>query len=272
MAEGISFDALAAEMENFISNAREEFQHRTDNWPNDLSHNEFHEVVGALLARQVTLATHIAISPNLWSEHVAPLILRAMADVYITLAWILKDPDIRSRKFIEYGLGQAKLMLEHRRMELGEQKGSPAMQEALDAEEAWINAQRLMLLTEVNVGSWSGISTREMAAEADCLDFYNYVYVPFSACAHSAWHHVARHNLKICRNPLHRGHSVAHMPEYEPHIHYVYLAGKYLQKAFAEFDAATNVTRPSKSAFQILCNWLEGNEHSSGGEGDAKLP
>jgi hypothetical protein len=45
-----------------------------------------------------------------------------------------------------------------------------------------------------------------MAEEAGCIDFYNYVYTPFSACAHSMWHHIARYDLRECGNPLHRHH------------------------------------------------------------------
>jgi hypothetical protein len=39
----------------------------------------------------------------------APIILRAMVDLYITLSWIFKDPLERSKKYIAYGLGQEKL-------------------------------------------------------------------------------------------------------------------------------------------------------------------
>jgi hypothetical protein len=33
-----------------------------------------------------------------------------------------------------------------------------------------------------------------MAEQAGLLDFYNYVYTPFSQCAHSTWYHVGRYN------------------------------------------------------------------------------
>ena len=149
-------------------------------------------MVGALLARQVTLARQMAVSPQIWNDHIAPIILRAMADVYISLVWILKDPVDRSRKFVLYGLGQAKLELEHHKVQIGDRKLTPEEKMWIEASEAWINSQRFTFLTEVNVGSWSGIPTRQMAEEADCIDFYNYVYNPFSACTNSMWHHVAR--------------------------------------------------------------------------------
>ena len=81
-----------------------------------------------------------------------------------------------------------------------------------------------------------------MAEEADCLDFYNYVYTPFSACTHSMWHHIARYNLVQCVNPLHRFHAVPVAIDDTPaDLEMVYLAGKYLQKTFAAFDKETGV-------------------------------
>ena len=97
-----------------------------------------------------------------------------MTDAYITLAWILKDPIERSRKLILYGLGQQKLMQEHRREALIAEGKDPAQDPMVKASEAWLNAQRFDFLTEVNVGSWSEAAVREMAEQADCLDLYRY--------------------------------------------------------------------------------------------------
>jgi hypothetical protein len=124
-------------------------------------------------------------SPSSWNGHIAPLLLRAMADVYINFAWVLCDPGDRAKKFILYGLGQAKLELEHRRADLASREAKVGELERIQIQEDWINKQRATFLTDVNVGSWSGISTRTMADEAGCIDFYNYVYTPFSACTHS---------------------------------------------------------------------------------------
>jgi Family of unknown function (DUF5677) len=179
----------------FVDCAREELKQRWSSWQVDLTRNEVHEVIGAIVARQVTLATQIAQSPSIWNGHIAPLVLRAMADVYITIAWILKDPDDRARKFILYGLGQEKLQLEHRKAQIAGREPTLEEQLMIEASEAWINSQRFTFLTEVSLGSWSGLSTRDMAEQAGCLDFYNYVYVPFSPCSHSMWHHISRYNL-----------------------------------------------------------------------------
>lgn len=252
MTEDVAFDQLEDVLKRFIARANEELSLRWDQWAIDLSHNEFREVAGSLLARQVTLATHLATNPLVWNVDVAPIILRAMADVYITLAWVLRDPIGRSKQFIHYGLGQEKLQLEHRHADLDRREPMEGELEHLKMVENWINSQRAIFLTDVNVGSWSGISTRRMAEEAECLDFYNYVYTPFSACAHSMWHHVARYNLKQCQNPLHQLHGVPYVPDQLIDLYYMYLGAKYLHKTFSTFDIATSISIEGQSAYDIL--------------------
>jgi hypothetical protein len=243
-------------IEAYCARARAELDDRVEKWRLTFEAIDSHAVIGGLLARQVTLAVQIASCPRIWNAHVAPLLLRAMADLHITIDWVLQDPPDRSRKFIHYGLGQLKLELEHRRAELRTREPGAGELDMLEATEAWISGQRHTFLTAVNLGSWSGISVREMADQAGCLDFYNYVYTPFSACSHSMWHHVARLNLDQCRNPLHPRHYVPAVPELDLDPHYLYLAAKYLQKTLATFDAATGVTTVLEPAFDVLCRGL----------------
>jgi hypothetical protein len=107
-------------MHEYARAAESELTERWKNWKLDLTYREMYEVIGALLGRQVTLATSLALSPENWNQHVAPLILRSMADNYITLAWIFCEPVERSRKFFYYGLGQEKLQIEHLKKRLAE--------------------------------------------------------------------------------------------------------------------------------------------------------
>jgi hypothetical protein len=257
MKEEKAFQATLEEtVEAFVRRARDEFEYRIKKWPTDLRHNDVHEVIGALLARQVTLAIQLASSPSNWNGHVAPLFLRAIADVYINIAWVLRDPDDRAKKFILYGLGQAKLELEHRRADLAAREAKSGEAEYIQIQEDWINRQRATFLTDVNVGSWSGISTRAMADEAGCIDFYNYVYTPFSACTHSTWFHVARYNLNPCNNPLHRYHSIPVIIDTPLDPHYLHLAARYLQKTFAMFDEVFGKFSRRKSALDVLTDGL----------------
>jgi hypothetical protein len=256
MTEDSESQRIEELIKSFVDETHLELIQRWEKWTIDLSENEIYEVVGALLARQVTLAIQIAQCPQIWNGHIAPIILRAMADVFISLAWVLKDPLDRSRKFILYGLGQAVLQLEHRKAQIVGREPSPEEKQLLEASEEWINSQRFSFLVDVSVGSWSGIPTRQMAEEAGFLDFYNYVYNPFSACTHSMWHHVARYNLIQCANPLHKYHKVPADPELPTDLHNFYLAGKYLEKTFRVFDEKFSIQIEIPSAHKHLCEGL----------------
>lgn len=220
----------------YLADVDGELAERLKAWPPDFSHIQVYEVIGGLLARQATLVKEIAGAPSLWNGHSAPIMLRAMADVYINLAWLLLDPADRCLKYISFGLGQAKLELEHRRAEIGARTPTPDESANLKAREAWIDSQRGTFLQDVDLGKWSGLSVRQMAEEAGCIDFYHYVYSPFSGCAHSMWQHIAIYNLKNCSNPLHRYHRLPDSPLLEPDIDYFLLAAKYWSKSLRTFD------------------------------------
>jgi hypothetical protein len=199
---------------------------------------EVFNVLTALLARQATLAIELASAPQMWNGHSAPLFLRAMTDVHITLSWICMDPTTRARQYIDHGLGQAVLALEHRKkqMEHVAADSKDDLEKIIGREEAWIDSQKWNFLVGVNVGSWSGKNTREMAEEAGILEFYNYVYTPFTQCVHSTWYHVGRYNSWPSETPLNRLLRVPYISDAESDIWHLSLAAKYLDKSFALFD------------------------------------
>lgn len=201
----------------------------------ELYEAEPHEVIGALLARQATLTTQLALVPQIWNGHIAPLILRCMIDAHITLAWILKEPIDRAKRYILYGLGQEKLYIEH--LKSGKESGDDSMvDKIIEMRESWLNSQRSDFLTEVDVGSWSGMTTRDMAEEADCKSLYNHAYLPFSGVVHNMWQHVAIYNLKQCRNPLHKYHRVPIIAEAPLEPDFVYRSAKYISRSFKAVD------------------------------------
>ena len=236
----------------YVRMAKIELSERWRNWPEDLSCCELYEVVGALIARQVTLATQVVLSPNLWNDHIAPLILRSMADNYITLAWIFGDPIDRSRKFVFYGLGQEKLQVEHLKSRLVAENEKADQSKEIENRERWIDAQQYGFLTEVNIGSWSGIDTRTMAEQANCLDFYNYSFQPFTSATHNMWNHVGKHNLVVCPNPLHRYHRMPIVRPLPPSLYFPLEAALYAEKAFTLFDEKTSNTAKPPSAYHEL--------------------
>lgn len=253
---------LESIVDEYRNSVRHELHDRMMRWTPDLSCAESHEVVGSLLARIVTLATQLANAPQMWNGHIAPVLLRTIVDAHITLAWILVDPTDRSRKFILYGLGQEKLCLEHLRNQM--QLNDPLLENA----DAWLASQRYPFLTEVNLGSWSGIDTRRMAEQADCLDLHRHAYIPFSAAVHSMWNHVGKYNLSICENPLHRYHGIPDDPDIPIDPDYLYRAAKYVAESFSLFDSKTSVQSSTPSAFTHLVERMSelGSNLDSDGE------
>jgi len=129
----------------------------------------------------------------------------------------------------------------------------------LEARERWIDTQRIGWLLDVDLGKWSGLSVRQMAVEANCLDFYNYVYTPFSACVHSMWHHIAHYDLRVCGNPLHRYHRRPTSEALVPDVYYLTLAAKYWSKTLGTFDRAHGIAIRGPSSYETLMDAVTGN-------------
>src|SRR5208283_953814 len=125
-------------------------EERWNKLPKDVFEQYQCEVIGAILARQVTLTKRMARNSDFWTVHIAPLLLRVMVDNYITLAWILQDLTTRSKQFVLYGLGQAKLNVEH--LKVGNEASEPGAKQMIEAWEKWINRQQYSFLTNVNLG------------------------------------------------------------------------------------------------------------------------
>lgn len=270
MSEGsVPFAKVMEIIDEYVDGVRSELDVRWAAWKIDLTKTHVYEVIGGLVAREVTLATQLAQAPPVWNGHVAPLFLRAMTDAYVTLAWIFEDPESRSDQYVKYGLGQRKLWIEHLKaslVESGEENVDehPVVKRALE----YLNAERFEHLTEVSVGSWSEMPTRKMAEESGCLDLYNLAYVPFSAAVHSMWYHVASYNLVRCDSPLHQHHRIPLDPELEPEFDFVYRAAKYVRKTFVLFDEKTGVSVDLPSSFERLVAAMS----TLGGEAPSKSP
>lgn len=230
-------DAVFDVVHRYCETVERGLRERCEKLEVDLYDTAPHEVAGALIARQATLSIQLARSPGNWNGHVAPLFLRAMVDAHISLAWVLSGPPSRAKQFILYGLGQEKLFIEHLKSELDERNGEDEQLASLiEAREGWLNAQRRDFMTEVNVGSWSGHNTREMAEQSGCESLYKYAYLPFSGAAHSMWQHVGVYNLQPCTNPLHKYHRMPAILPTAIDPDYVYRSSKYVTRSFNEFD------------------------------------
>jgi hypothetical protein len=256
-------DPMGGFIVGFRNAVRADLRARLKCWPLDLNEAEAYEVTAGLLCRQATIALEFSTAPQIWTPNSAPIFLRAIADVFISLAWILKDPGPRAKLFVEDGLGAIKLQIAHHERSL-EATEDPAEQAQLRAMiemwKSWLAGQRIDIFVEVNLGNWSGLNTRKMAQEAGFLDFYNHVYQPFSNVAHSNWSHVSLFNTVPCENPAHRGHRAPAIHDLEPDPHWLFLATKYLSKTLDHFDTVKNLSALPHAAFEYISQALARTE------------
>ena len=253
--EDVEGDGLEAFVATFRNSVKADLLSRLGRFLIDLNRVDYYEVVSALLSRQASLAVEFAAAPGAWTPNCAPILLRAMADVFITLSWILADPDARSKRFVEDGLGVVKLEVAHRERELPQlssDEEKEAAKEIIAAQKAWLAGQRLDALVEINLGSWSGLSARKMAEETENLDFYNYVYQPFSSCVHSNWFHISMYNTTACENPAHRWHRLPVMHDFNADAFWLYLCAKYYSKTLRVFDRAVGLDGMNDTAFDLF--------------------
>ena len=247
--KSINFEPLIIEYSN---NIEQEFAHLWNSWEIDMNEKEIYEVISGLVARQITMAKQFSYCISGWTGDFAPIILRSLADNFINIAWILKSPLERSRKFIFYGLGREKLNIEHRKIQMEADGIDTKDDPIIEVSTHWINFHQYEFLTNVNVGSWSEKSIYKMAEEADCKGFYNHVYQPFSNAAHSAWNHVGKYNVKKSENPLHNNLLIPRINDGEPHYDYFELAAKYVEKALNAVHNTFGIERHEKNAYSIL--------------------
>ena len=103
-----------------------------------------------------------------------------------------------------------------------------------------------------------------MAEEAGILEFYNYVYTPFSQCAHSTWYHVGRYNSGPSESPLTRQVWMPYIADSSSDIWNLHPAAKYLDKTFNLFDEKA-LGRPPSSAVH---DWIYGEIQTRFGSDD----
>lgn len=181
----------------------------------DISNPVKDEVLGGLISRQARLATAVVSDSNIWTLDLGRIIQRCMVDTHITLSWLIKEGKQEDyEKFVEFGLGQEKLLMEHLKARLDE--SDPKFKEKsaeIEYRKNWIDSQLLTNFLPVNVGNWTTKNVHKMAEEAQCMDIYNLSYTPFSNTVHGMWNTLARVNLKFCLNPLHKFHRLPSLEE-----------------------------------------------------------
>lgn len=171
-----------------------------------------HEVLLGMLSRQQYLAVMMTHSMTSWNHEFGGIIMRSMVDLLICGHWIAKDLTTRARKYIDYGLGQQKLLNEKYLAKLEAKGIDPEEDEQYILMRSWLVREISPDFIEVDVANWSGISVRQMAEQADVKSLYDFSYQPLSFIGHSTWNFVARSHLKTCTDPLHGYHKIPRFP------------------------------------------------------------
>lgn len=249
-------DKLWDIISDYNRNVIAELYERWKLWKYSTRNREQHEVIGGLLSREVTLATQLANAPSIWNAHVAPVILQAMTNVYIMLAWILEDPKERARKFIACGIEREKLAINYLKTYLRSLGKDPRKDEMLKKRELWLNSQRYPFLEKMKEISHDK-DHKTMAEEAGCSDLYEFSNTYFNAAMQSTWDHIARYNLSLSATPPSEHHRIPIVTSMDPNFDYLHRAAEYVEKAFCLFDEKTKTRTKLPSAFELLNDALE---------------
>lgn len=174
----------------------------------DPDSDESSAVLLGLASRMYRLLYALVERPSAWAPEVAGLHLRPLVDTRILVGWLVtrNDPEIFAA-YREYGLGRLKLLREHIKSDLGDDLDDTArdMLEYLDRR---VNLERDELFQPVNLGSFAGVSPRDMAMEADLKREYDLSYAPLSSDNHGEWPSVRENDTIVCREALHGNHRV----------------------------------------------------------------
>lgn len=250
-------DTLETVIEEYRNNISVELKERWNSWNIEINSKEIYEVNGGLLCRQVILMRHFAIARAAWNSDLAPIFHRTQIDNFISLSWILLDPLERAKKYIYHGLGVEKLNINARKEQLKLDGYEDNNDPLIEYSQAWLSSQRYDFLTEVNFGSWSGISTKKMAEESNNIQLYNYSYQPFSSTSHNMWNHIGKMCMRQSENPLHKLLHIPTIVDYEPDLWSLELGAKYLDRSFKCVDNFFPLLSNIKSSYETLIKELE---------------
>ena len=140
---------------------------------------------------------------------VGRIALRALAEVYISLSFLLKtdDPSLW-RRFRSYGSGQAKLAF----LKILERGDELPKYVELSTLERLANEDMWQEFVDIDVGHWANKDLRRMSEEAGVKDVYDAYYDWPSTFVHGQWPAIRNTVFEVCLNPLHRLHRIPRPP------------------------------------------------------------
>lgn len=215
------------------------------------------EVRFGLLARQTRFTAAVTRDAMLWSEDLGRVFARSIIETYVTMAWLVKNAQQSDYEaFVEYGLGQEKLLIEHLRARNGGREGTDDAA-ALSERELWLSQFQYAYLTSVNVGQWSSKNVREMSAAVGEKELYDFAYVPFSSEVHGMWNAIAHANLRRCEEPLHRFHLVPDLQPSPLTIHAPLLVAEIMDRTYRAWESSTTLEPLRRTVFNDFRDEIE---------------
>jgi hypothetical protein len=171
-------------------------------------------------------------------------------------------------------LGQEKLQIERQKSILSELGAEDRRTHELmiEAMQSWVENQHYLFLQYVDIGSWSGISTRKMAEEAECLNIYDFAFTPWSYSVHSTWNHIGKADSFPSAEPLHKHIRQPANLRHGQHFDVVWQAAKYFDETCSllvnEFNLEMELPPPRTWVSERLETLIaemneEGDEESS---------
>jgi len=240
-------DVRAAFVEAIDELGRElrQLQHRAEF---DIFEPVANEVQFGLASRIYRLLRRLVADPNLWTNDMAPHIVRSIIDARIVSAWLIaKDDQALYARYKDYGLGKRKLfkLQLEKLMDQDEQAASDANQALHQSVADEVNEDVLEEFIKIDVGgSFSGKSIRDMAQDTGLGELYSLSYQPLSTEAHGEWNSLVSFDLQRCANPLHRYHRLGAFdtaPGSYVHIGWLYSALNVAEEAISAIFGAHNV-------------------------------
>lgn len=172
----------------------------------DLYSPQRDEILLGLCARLIRLCVLMASDPNLWARDTAGIVLRCLGDTAITFGYLAKCGTADDfERFKAYGEGQQKLLM----LQL---QDNYAGEKSLEGRSAGDLADELGYfmpeLLQIELGSWSKKTARELAQDSGMERLYRLVFTPTSGDVHGTWFSLKGSNLCVCGEVLHRFHRL----------------------------------------------------------------
>ena len=187
------------------------------------------EVLLGLFNRQFKLLKNIILDIGLWKEEIGRILLRSALDSYFLLIYFKTKATVDEvGKYIDYGLGKEKLLIEHLKQNAKTDSHKKFFEKIAKEFDESLERDINTMFLNVNIGDWKDFSYRDLAIKIDKKGMYDYIYTPLSEVIHGGWASIRKHSLRPCYNPLHKRHKIPNTSQMRYDTLIVYFALKLM--------------------------------------------